>query len=102
MDCLLPFVPDVLAVPSRIITTLVFAAFIAPLYSSRSLESRGVVYSSWFSIVAYAAWFSCTAYMHAKDMLVPVGYSATLGKLWQGIRELRSTCTPIINNSHEV
>ncbi|KAL1950431.1 hypothetical protein VTO73DRAFT_5555 [Trametes versicolor] len=85
VDCLLPFIPDALAVPSRIITTLVFAAFIAPLYSSRSLESRGVVYASWFSIVAYAAWFSCTAYMHAKDMLVPVGDSATLGKLWQGI-----------------
>ncbi|KAH9851707.1 hypothetical protein C2E23DRAFT_886258 [Lenzites betulinus] len=85
VDSLLPFVPDVLAVPSRLITTLVFAAFIAPLYSARSLKSRAIVYASWISVLAYAAWFSCTAYMHAKDMLVPVGHPETLGKLWQGI-----------------
>ncbi|KAI0822056.1 hypothetical protein BC628DRAFT_1392163 [Trametes gibbosa] len=85
VDCLLPFVPDVLAVSARLITTLMFAAVIAPLYSARSLKSRAVLYASWLSVLAYAAWFSCTAYMHAKNMLVPVGDSATLGKLWQGI-----------------
>ncbi|KAI0330492.1 hypothetical protein GY45DRAFT_1208512, partial [Cubamyces sp. BRFM 1775] len=84
VDCLLPFLPDVLAIPSRLITTLVLAAFIAPLYSARSLGSRGALYASWLSIAAYAAWFSCTAYMHAKGMLVPIAETATLGKLWQG------------------
>ncbi|KAI0631913.1 hypothetical protein C8Q77DRAFT_1060500, partial [Trametes polyzona] len=85
VDCLLPYVPDVLALPSRLITTLVFATFIAPLYSARSLQSRRVIYASWLSIAAYAAWFACTAYMHAKGVLVPVGNFATLGKLWQEI-----------------
>ncbi|KAI9058133.1 hypothetical protein FKP32DRAFT_1597205 [Trametes sanguinea] len=85
VDCLLPFLPDVLVIPSRIITTLVLAAFIAPLYSARSLDSRGIVYASWLSIASYAVWFSCTAYMHAKGMLVPVADSATLGELCHGI-----------------
>ena len=92
VDCLLPFLPDVLVIPSRLITTLVLAAFIAPLYSARSLGSRGVLYASWLSIAAYAAWFSCTAYMHAKGMLVPLAENATLGELWQGIREFLTVC----------
>ncbi|CDO69910.1 hypothetical protein BN946_scf184884.g69 [Trametes cinnabarina] len=85
VDCLLPFLPDVLVIQSRLITTLILAAFLAPLYAARSLNSRSVVYASWLSVASYAVWFSCTAYMHAKDMLVPVAASATLGELWQGI-----------------
>ncbi|KAI0763595.1 hypothetical protein BD413DRAFT_483917 [Trametes elegans] len=85
VDFLLPFLPDVLALPSRLITTLVLAAFIAPLYSARSLGSRGIIYASWLSIAAYVAWFSCTSYMHAKGLLVPVVESATLGELWHGL-----------------
>ncbi|KAI0357529.1 hypothetical protein OH77DRAFT_1399170 [Trametes cingulata] len=94
VDCILPFLPDVLAIPSRLITTLVLTAFIAPLYSARSLGSRPVIYASWLSVAAYAAWFSCTAYMHAKGTLVPISTSATLGKLWQGIPAIAFTfCT---------
>ncbi|KAI0647838.1 hypothetical protein C8Q79DRAFT_1008244 [Trametes meyenii] len=93
VDSLLPFLPDVLVVPSRLITTLVLAAFIAPLYSARSLGSRGVIYASWLSLSAYAAWFSCTAYMHAAGTLMPVADSATLGKLWQGLPVVAFTFT---------
>ncbi|KAI0373665.1 hypothetical protein BV20DRAFT_962228 [Pilatotrama ljubarskyi] len=94
VDCILPFLPDVLALPSRLITTLVLAAFIAPLYSARSLDSRGIKYASWLSVTAYAAWFSCTAYMHAEGTLIPIADTATLGKLWQGIPAIAFTfCT---------
>ncbi|KAI0667744.1 hypothetical protein C8Q78DRAFT_981745 [Trametes maxima] len=93
VDSLLPFLPDVLAVPSRLITTLVLAAFIAPLYSARSIGHRGVVYASWLSLAAYAAWFSCIAYMHTAGALMPVADAATLGKLWQGLPVVSFTFT---------
>ena len=82
MDILLPYFPDALAVSSRVIVTVVLAAFIAPLYSARSLASRGIIYASWISVVAYVAWFSCTTYMHAKHITVPITPSASFGKLW--------------------
>ncbi|TFK91872.1 hypothetical protein K466DRAFT_481848 [Polyporus arcularius HHB13444] len=85
VDLLLPYSPDVLAIPARPITTLILAAFIAPLVAARTLGSRAVIYASWASIAAYAVWFSCTAYMHAKHILVPVAESSSLGTLWHGI-----------------
>ncbi|KAI0699948.1 hypothetical protein C8T65DRAFT_658705 [Cerioporus squamosus] len=85
VDLLLPYFPDVLAVPAREIATLLLAAFIAPLVAARSLGSRAVIYASWASIAAYAVWFACTAYMHAKHILVPVAESSSLGTLWHGI-----------------
>ncbi len=88
MDLLLPYSPDVLAISARAITTLILAAFIAPLVAARTLGSRAVIYASWASIAAYAVWFSCTAYMYAKHILVPVAESSSLGTLWHGIREL--------------
>lgn len=87
VDLLLPYSPDVLPIPSRVIATVILAAFIAPVYSARSLASRSIIYASWLSIVTYAAWFTCTTYMHAKHILVPVAKSASLGNLWHGIRE---------------
>ncbi|TBU44418.1 hypothetical protein BD309DRAFT_1000494 [Dichomitus squalens] len=85
VDMLLTYFPDVLTVPSRLITTIVLVAFIAPLYSARSLGSKGIIYASWVSITAYAAWFACTIYMHTKHIVEPIAYSSSLGKLWDGI-----------------
>lgn len=87
MDALLPYFPDVLAVPSRAIATLILAAFIAPLATARTLASRAIIYTSWASIAAYIIWFSITTYMHTKHILVPVAESSSLGSLWHGIRE---------------
>ena len=87
---LLPYFPDALSVSSRIILTIIVAAFIAPVYSAHSLASRSVVYASWISVACYVIWFFCTTYMHAKHIMVPVAFSSSLGKLWYGIREYMS------------
>ena len=57
VDMLLPYFPDVLSIPSRAIATVILAAFIAPLYSARSLGARSIIYASWISLAAYVAWF---------------------------------------------
>ncbi|KAM5539447.1 hypothetical protein V8D89_006899 [Ganoderma adspersum] len=84
-DMLLTYFPNVLAVPSRLVTTIVLVALIAPLCSARTLASKSVVYASWISVGAYAAWFACTIYMYTKHIVEPIAYSSSLGKLWDGI-----------------
>ena len=84
---LLTYFPNVLAVPSRLVTTIVLVALIAPVYSARTLASKSVVYASWISVGAYAAWFACTIYMYTKHIVEPIAYSSSLGKLWDGIRQ---------------
>ncbi|KAI0754736.1 hypothetical protein C8Q80DRAFT_1140665 [Daedaleopsis nitida] len=91
VDILLPYFPDVLSIPSRVIATVILAAFIAPIYAARSLASRRVVYASWVSVAAYAAWFACTTYMHANRILVPVSEPTSLGKLWHGVPAIAFT-----------
>ncbi|KAI1794966.1 hypothetical protein LXA43DRAFT_1072407 [Ganoderma leucocontextum] len=85
VDMLLTYFPNVLAVSSRLVTTIVLVALIAPIYSARTLASKSVVYASWISVAAYAAWFACTVYMYTRHIVEPIAYSSSLGKLWDGI-----------------
>lgn len=87
VDMLLTYFPNVLAVPSRLVTTIVLVTLIAPVYSARTLASKAVIYASWISVGTYAAWFACTIYMYTKHIVEPIAYSSSLGKLWDGIRE---------------
>ena len=87
VDMLLTYFPNVLAVPSRLVTTIVLVTLIAPVYSARTLASKAVIYASWISVGTYAAWFACTIYMYTKHIVEPIAYSLSLGKLWDGIRE---------------